>query len=118
MNSADPIAKKARTVFDQSVETLDTAGANRLRLMRRDTLAAACAPPSSRFNRWWLPAAGFSALVLALSINLFFTPNTGSTNFSDYDTALILSEDEIDAEMLNWLSDAPVEVSASAKGNL
>jgi hypothetical protein len=119
MNNADPTAKKARTVFDHSVETLDTASANRLRLMRRDTLAAAAvSPASSRFNRWWIPAAGFTALVLALSINLFFTPNSSDTNFSDFDTALILSEDETDAEMLNWLADAPVEVSTAAKGNL
>jgi hypothetical protein len=118
MNSADPITKKARIVFDHSVETLDTASANRLRLMRRDSLAAASAPPSSRSNRWWLTAAGFTALVLALSINLFFTPNKNTTNFSDFDTALILSEDEADAEMLNWLADAPVEVTKAAKGNL
>jgi len=39
MNSHDEIAKKSRAVFEHSVATLDVATANRLRLMRRDTLS-------------------------------------------------------------------------------
>jgi hypothetical protein len=119
MNSADPITKKARVVFDQAVDSLDIATINRLRLMRRDTLTSTQAKHRdvSALKRWWLPVAGISALALVLSINVLLMPQKNDLSFAEYDSALILSEDDTDAEMLAWLADAPVDVSM-VKGKL
>jgi hypothetical protein len=126
MKPADPISNKVRDVFEHSVDTLDTATANRLRLMRRDALAsnAKITPASFTFKRWWLPMTAAGALCLALSVSLLMQPqvqvnvNVSDAEFSLDDSTLILSEDDADAEMLNWLAHAPVEVASANKGNL
>jgi hypothetical protein len=123
MKPADPISTKARDVFEHSVDTLDTATANRLRLMRRDALASnAHTPASFAFKRWWLPMTAAGALCLALSVSVLMQPqvqvNENDAEFKLDDSTLILSEDDADAEMLNWLADAPVEVATTNKGNL
>jgi hypothetical protein len=118
MNPVDPIAKKSRDVFDQAVDTLDTATINRLRLMRRDTLATPTKKSLLALQHWMLPAAGFATLALVLSMTLFFPSQQNDTSLNAYDSALILSEDDTDEEMLSWLADAPVEVSPAAKGSL
>jgi hypothetical protein len=117
MKHADPISKKARDVFDHSVDTLDIATANRLRLLRRDTLTTNT-KTASVFRRWWLPMTAVGALSLVLSVSLWMRPQVNNTPLDAYDSSLLLSEDDTDAEMLNWLAEAPIEVANTSKGNL
>ena len=113
MNSHDPIVNKSRTVFEHSVATLDVATANRLRLMRRDTLSQQ-AP--SRFKAFLVPISATLAIALGVAI---FLPQFQSTKaITEQDTVYISAEDDADAEMLTWLADAPVEVPSHLKGSL
>jgi hypothetical protein len=113
MNSHDEIAKKSRAVFEHSVATLDVATANRLRLMRRDTLSKT-AP--SRFNIFLIPVS--ATLVIALGVTIFLPQFQASKTITEQDTVYISAEDDADAEMLSWLADAPVEISSHLQGSL
>lgn len=109
----DPISNKSRTVFEHSVATLDVATANRLRLMRRDTLSRQ-AP--GRFKAFLIPVS--ASLAIALGVALFLPQLQSAKAFTEQDTVYISTEDDADAEMLAWLADAPVEVSSDLEGSL
>lgn len=109
----DPVAAKSRAVFEHSVATLDVATANRLRLMRRDTLSQ---PSPSRFKTFLIPAS--AALAIALGVAIFLPQFHASKAVTEQDTVYISAEDDADAEMLSWLADAPVEVSSHLQGSL
>jgi hypothetical protein len=109
----DPIATKSRAVFEHSVATLDVATANRLRLMRRDTLSQQ-AP--SRFKTFLIPVS--ATLAIALGVAIFLPQFQAGKAVTEQDTVYISAEDDADAEMLSWLADAPVEVSSHLQGSL
>jgi hypothetical protein len=109
----DPIATKSRAVFEHSVATLDVATANRLRLMRRDTLAQS-AP--SRFKSFLIPVS--ASFAIALGVAIFLPQFQASKAVTEQDSVYIAAEDDADAEMLAWLADAPVDVSSDLQGSL
>jgi hypothetical protein len=113
MNSHDEIEKKSRAVFEHSVITLDVATANRLRLMRRDTLSQA-AP--SRFRAFLIPVS--ATLAIALGVAIFLPQFQAGKTITEQDTVYISAEDDADAELLSWLADAPVDVSSHLQGSL
>ena len=113
MNSHDPIAAKSRAVFEHSVAALDVATANRLRLMRRDTLSQQ-AP--SRFKSFLIPVS--TGLAIALGVVILMPQFQAGKSITEQDTLYISAEDDAEAEMLTWLADAPVEISPHIKGSL
>jgi len=113
MNSHDTISKKSRALFEHSVATLDIATANRLRLMRRDTLSQQ-AP--GRFKAFLIPIS--ATLAIGLGVAIFLPQFQASKTITEQDTVYISAEDDADADMLTWLADAPVEVSSHLQGSL
>ena len=113
MNSHDEIAAKSRALFEHSVATLDVATANRLRLMRRDTLSQQ-AP--NRFKAWLLPVS--AAFAIALGVAIFLPQMQVDKAINEQAALYISAEDDADADMLTWLADAPVEVSSHLQGSL
>ena len=113
MSSQDTISKKSRAVFERSVATLDVATANRLRLMRRDTLSQQ-AP--RRFSVFLVPIS--ATLAIALGAAIILPQFQTSKAITEQDTVYISAEDDADADMLTWLADAPVEVSSHLQGSL
>ncbi|MGH8498299.1 MAG: hypothetical protein ACRERV_05765, partial [Methylococcales bacterium] len=109
----DPIATKSRAVFEHSIATLDVATANRLRLMRRDTLSQQ-AP--NRFRTFLIPIS--ATLAIALGIAIFLPQSQVTKVVTEQDSVYISAEDDADAEMLSWLADAPIEVSSHIQGSL
>ena len=106
-HDVDPQASTERRMFEQSVADLDPATANRLRLMRRETLASARAPQG-----WRLPAAAFASVTLVLALGWRVTqapapvePGPGVANelAADEETALYA-----------WLGEAPVAADGEA----
>ena len=105
----DPTARAARDLFERASDRLDLATANRLRLMRRDALAA----PAAR--RPWLPTAAALAGVALFTV-LWWRP-TGAPSTpppaQSSATAAVPALDgdavsDEDAELYAWLGDAPV----------
>ncbi len=113
MNSHDEIAIKSRAVFEHSVATLDVATANRLRLMRRDTLSQH-AP--NRFKALLLPMS--AAFAIALGVAVFLPQMQAGKAINAQETLYISAEDDADADMMTWLADAPVDVSLHQQGRL
>ena len=109
----DPVATKSRALFEHSVATLDVATANRLRLMRRDTLSQQ-AP--SRFKTFLIPVS--ATLAIAMGVAIFLPQFQAGKAVTEQDSVYISAEDDADAEMLSWLADAPVEVSSHLQGSL
>ena len=113
MNSHDDIGNKSRALFEHSVATLDVATANRLRLMRRDTLSQK-AP--RRIGTFLIPVS--ASLAIALGIALFLPQFQTGRNITEQDSVYISAEDDADADMLTWLAEAPVNTSFNTKGSL
>jgi len=113
MNSHDEIATKSRVLFEHSVATLDVATANRLRLMRRDTLSQ---QTPNRFRAFLLPVS--AAFALALGVAVFVPQMQADKAINEQESLYISAEDDADADMLTWLADAPVEVSSHLQGSL
>ena len=113
MNSHEDISKKSRALFEHSLETLDTATANRLRLMRRDALSQTT---PSRFKMFLLPAG--ATLALALGLAIFLPQMQSSDNFTEQDVVYVSAQDDADTELLDWLAEAPIDVSAQSQGQL
>lgn len=113
MNSHDPMATQARAIFEHSVANLDVATANRLRLMRRDTLSQS-AP--NRFKSYLIPIS--TGLAVALGVAIFLPQFQTGKTITEQDTLYISAEDDAEAELLTWLADAPVEIPSHIKGSL
>jgi len=121
MNSHDPedlpsddAAARAATreLFERSVDRIDVATGNRLRLMRRDALATS-APHASTSLRRWLPAtfAASFALLLGLAWWLPRVPDQAAVTAPeriDASESVYPAEDEV--ELYAWLGEAPVAV--------
>jgi hypothetical protein len=116
MNDADP-----KTLFEDAVQGLDLATANRLRLARRAVLAG-----DARASRRapWLPALAAScALVLGLA---WWLPQRAATPTSAPppvvagadDEALDLAQDAEDTELYAWLGEAPVAADENKEQKL
>lgn len=108
--SGDPPGPaRSRELFEQSVEQFDAAAGNRLRLMRRDALAAAS---TARFGKLaWTGAVAMAALLLGLA---GWLPRAGEPAPA---AAPVVAEStdagfplEDDTELYAWLADAPVAV--------
>jgi len=128
MNGRDPDHREAgeaagpaaaRDLFERSVERIDVATGNRLRLMRRDALASSMRAPNS--TRRWLPAAGLAsaALVVTLALLLPREPEPSIASGQepiDVSETVFPAEDE--AELYAWLGEAPVAVDPPQGGTL
>lgn len=109
-NGQDPL----KGLFEDAVSSLDAASANRLRLMRRQTLSGA--QPHRGSPRRLLPVAVACAAVLALGLAWRFQPAPVATPpapVSDAGPALGLPAGE-DAALYAWLGEAPVAADGEA----
>lgn len=113
MNSHDNISKKSRAVFENSVERLDIATANRLRLMRRDTLSQ---HRQSRLRILLVPIS--AALAIALGVALFIPQMQADKIMTSQEAMYISAEDEADIDLVDWLADAPIDVSSQMQDSL
>lgn len=103
-DSNSNIEKRAKALFDESVEQLDAATLSQLNRRRHAALAAL----HDRRARWmrWAPAAGVTAaLAVAVMLALPQTQVGSSLPVSDMD--ILLSEDSIemleDLDFYAWL---------------
>jgi hypothetical protein len=119
MKTHDPTQQAGhRRLFEETVDGLDQATSNRLRLMRRDTLAARPASPARRL----LPVAAIALAALALGLSLKYVGNGApvsdglpvvSQTTVPADLAPDLSSDE-DTALYAWLGEAPVAADSEA----
>lgn len=112
MNRPDPIADRARALFDRAADGLDPAMAGRLRQARREALHGDRRRPSTR----WLPAGAFAAAVLALGLAWWLPPrpaaDAGDALSGTEIDELVLAED---ADLYVLLADAPVAPSGARR---
>lgn len=103
----------SRELFERSVERIDVATGNRLRLMRRDALASAALSGRST-ARPWLPAAGLASAALLVVALAFWLPRADEQSVATSPDTIELieaafpAEDEVD--LYAWLGEAPVAV--------
>jgi hypothetical protein len=118
MNPRDPTQQgDHRRMFDESVDDLDQATANRLRLMRRETLSTR--PASGR--RRLLPVATFALAALALGLGWRLggsalpgdTGDAASVPTSEAEISQGVPSDE-DTALYAWLGEAPVAADGKA----
>lgn len=99
----------SRELFERSVERIDTATGNRLRLMRRDALAGARQQRTRR-----LAPVATAASVLLLASLAWWLPSTPEQTAAlppeVLDNGEAIFPSDIDAEMYSWLGEAPVAV--------
>jgi len=115
MTRPDPLAARARALFERAADGLDPAMAGRLRQARRDALQGGRrAPATTR----WLPAGAFAAAVLTLGLAWWLPPRpvadspTGDGLSGQEVDELVLAED---ADLYVWLADAPVAPRGGAR---
>jgi hypothetical protein len=111
MNSfPDPISSQARALFDRASEQLDSATGNRLRLLRREALLGGAAPKRPR----WLPLGAAAATMLAVALG-WWLPQRHAVAPADADVGISASDQDLlpdaDADVYDWLGDAPVAVN-------
>lgn len=101
--------------FDESVESLDTATSNRLRLMRRNALSTPAHHASS--GRRWLPAAAVATVFLFAALAWIAAPSPPGPSpvvqSEDIAEPFLAADDEI--ELYAWLGEAPVAVETSGE---
>ena len=114
MNSQDDnstadrsVASKARQQFESAVDSIDGGTGNRLRLMRREALAAT----QARERSWLVPSIAVAAAVLAIGLawrqpTVTTAPTTPALAVDDAAPLEFPSDDE--TELYAWLGDAPV----------
>lgn len=100
----------SRELFERSVERIDAATGNRLRLMRRDALAGA----RQRRARWLAPGVT-AALVLLLAGLAWWLPAPPEQAAAALPPEILDGGEAVfpgdkDAEMYAWLGEAPVAV--------
>lgn len=107
--SRDPIADKAREMFERRSDHVDANTAARLRQARRDAMTPRTSRPV------WLPLGAATAAVLLVGI-AWWAPRTQDTVApgTTTDSALtvdiegdVLSSDA-ESDLYSWLGDAPV----------
>jgi hypothetical protein len=114
MNEQHP--SRARQDFEQAVVHLDQATVNRLRLMRRETLATPRAAPARRLVPMAAFAAGALALVMGWRMNTVEPPFGSTADLLEPGTTaepaneIAVGEDELYA----WLGEAPVASDGEA----
>ncbi|NIA26419.1 MAG: hypothetical protein GWP02_00045 [Desulfobulbaceae bacterium] len=115
----DPIADKAKALFDDSVDRLDAATLSRLNQGRHRALAEL--ERKSWVGHWlrWAPATGVAATVL-LAVMVLRGPDgvdalEGSVTVSDFE--MLLGEDSLDMleelEFFLWLEASDLEANAN-----
>jgi hypothetical protein len=110
----EPLERRARAAFDQSVESLDGATLSRLNQSRQRALAAAAGTQDSRravlAGRWftWAPAGALAAGVLA-AVLLLRAPGEAPQEAAQLATAAA----PVAAEAV--VADAPLEVLAAGE---
>jgi hypothetical protein len=123
MNShiPEPVALRDKSPagrkFEQSVEALDVATANRLRLMRREVLSMG--KPGNAV-RWWLPTGAFASVALLAMIGWVASqslPHPSPVAVADVPTDVVLADDD-EVELYAWLGDAPVATDAPGSNPL
>lgn len=113
----DPIASKAKALFDRASARLDTATANRLRLMRRDAQAST----ARRSLGALLPIGATAAAVLAVGI-AWWLPRGEPVVQPTPAVAIEAAQDayltDEDADVYDWLAEAPVATDAKRENTL
>lgn len=106
-------ADRFKVLFEDTVSSIDAASANRLRLMRRQALAAS---EPRRARPLLLPVAAAGAALLALGLAWRFQAAPAApapAPVADAALALDLPTDE-DAALYAWLGEAPVAADGEA----
>jgi hypothetical protein len=114
MNEQDPIARRARELFEQASRQSGPAAINRLRIARRMALSA-----SPRRRAPLLPlaaAASLLALAMAWWLPRQETASIPAGRSASADQAVMESDE--DSEIYAWLSDAPVAPDDGKAGAL
>lgn len=117
--SRDPLADKARQLFERRSEHLDANAASRLRQARRTALAGDIRP----LARAWLPWSAATAAALLLAFAWWLPPQRNPAPAGD-DSALSASiesdalANEENSELYAWLGDAPVAPDDGEAGSL
>ena len=116
MNPSDEeFAKRAKTVFDQSVDGLDAATLSKLNRGRQAALAAAT--PNRRQWLVWAPAGGVAAAALVAAV-VMQNPTMQNPDLEGFETAagdleILLGEESIELfeelEFYAWLESADLE---------
>lgn len=108
--------RRARELFEHSVQGIDPATASRLRQIRRELLS-----DRKRMTRQWLvPAAATLSAVLIVVMFHWLPAASTHTARAPETVALddsVYAADE-DAELYAWLGDAPVSVGNAGGGKL
>jgi len=124
------VAGKARAAFEHAVREIPVATANRLRLARRNALAhGAGRAASPRAARWGVPLAAAAALVLGLgwwqqSVAPDSAPvvaraaRTPAAPVVPVVPSLPMLANDDEADLYDWLAEAPVATDARGDGAL
>jgi hypothetical protein len=116
--TSDPLAKRAKTLFDESVEGLDAATRSKLNRGRQAAIAEAKANAGFRPLSPWVPAAGVAAAAV-LAVVLWngqapveeFAPDAVATDFE-----ILLDDDSFemleDLEFYSWI-DTEIELETT-----
>ncbi len=106
----DPIARKARRLFDAASTHVEAPAARRLRAARGDALAASYAAPRSSFAPRFAWAGVAAAAVLAIALAWWLPQREVSRSSIADEDALIADPamDEADLEFYAWLGEAPI----------
>lgn len=107
--SRDPIADKAREIFERRSNHVDANAAARLRQARREAIAPRASRPL------WLPFGAATAAALLVGI-AWWTPRPQDTVVRGTTTDSALTVDiegdvlasDADSDLYSWLGDAPV----------
>ena len=101
------VASKARQEFESAVDSIDAGTGNRLRLMRREALAAT----QTRERGWLVPSIALAATVLAIGLawrQPWVTTAPATPAIAVDEAAQLGFPSDDDAELYAWLGEAPV----------
>jgi hypothetical protein len=121
------MADKARASFERAVGDLPVATANRLRLARRNALVRdAGHPASARIARWRIPLAAAAVVLLGLGwwrqseapIVAPSAPVAARAAPAAAPPSLPMLANEDEADLYDWLAEAPVATDERTDGAL
>ena len=111
----DKLAKQAKAMFDESVDSLDAATLSRLNQGRQKALAEL--DRTRRYGQWsrWVPATGVAAAAVVAVVvwqgNPAESPAPAPSAMTDFE--IMLSEDSLemieDLEFYSWIGTAELE---------
>ena len=113
----EQLSKRAKEVFDESVEKLDGATLSKLTRSRHEALAELARPARHQWSRW-MPATGVAAAVL-VAVMVMQSPSDVENLVEPAtvtDMEILLGEDSIemleDLEFYSWLDLAELDMES------